>query len=567
MRPLAILIFLVLAGTFLCDISGITTKTDIHWNLFDSFIDSSENTGINSKSFSDVSFPVTLNQVRAQSLVGFIRSKGYKVTGTLDFEVTGKRVVLGHNDELNYLSPKNKSCKVVDSNTFTCRVLIHTQSESVDMIRLYSPEKGQVTVQSAEFTEARMKRSSILGGNIIYAYFFILAGAGPLFYYLRKKRDVELYCLIFVASVFCAILSISSFFFIVIFLLTSFLFIVQLQKEKKDKKRLLFCLILFSIVILLVVKVSLPYIGYIFANPGRFWFLLPLGFSYFIIRLIDLALNVYSGFIKEIRLLDFLAFMAFPATLPAGPIFTFDQFLEARISGYCSVDYGAGLARVSYGVMKKLFADAIIYPFVLAQTNVFITDPGAMNSYLVMEFLFANTLFVFLDFSAYSDMAIGAGRAMGWKVPENFNLPLLQTRLRNFWQCWHMTLSNWVMRRVYMSAIMSSRSITLSTFACMLTIGLWHTVNLSWTFWAVHHTLIMTLERNVLTIVKWPSFLPKTKGLEMMVDRFKLCLGICFVWFWVSLGHSFTLFSNINMAFEAYLSALQGPFYLLTGGV
>lgn len=563
MRSIVFLVFFALIFAFIFDLSGVTTKSDVQWTIFDPTVSGSNNPEIDSTDFKEVDFPVTLNQHKPLAVVGLFKTKGYKVTGWLDITISGEKVAFSHNDKIINLSPHKDICTTLSGDTFRCRAVIHTQSDSVDFVRLYSVSSENVSIVDVSYTEARMKRSSILSGNIIYVYFVSLAFLGPIFFLLRRKKDAELYCLIIITSVFCVFLSLESFIFIICFLLCSYCFIVQLGRESQNKRNVLFCLILFAIFVLVAVKVALPHVGYLFANPGRFWFVLPLGFSYYIIRLIDLALNVYSGAISNVRLLDFLAFMLFPPTLPAGPIFTFDKFITARLVQYNVVDYGSGLARIFYGIIKKIFADTWIYPFVLSQTNLFIVNPDGMSSGSVLKFLLANTLFVYLDFSAYSDMAIGAGRAMGWNVPENFNFPLLQTRLRNFWQSWHMTLSNWVMRRVYMSTIMSCRSIWLSTFASMLTIGLWHTINLSWSFWALHHTLIMTLERSVVSkLSSIRRFVSQKQWAVFGEEVFKSIFGVCLVWFWVALGHSFTLFSNIELAFDAYFSALLTPFVL-----
>jgi D-alanyl-lipoteichoic acid acyltransferase DltB (MBOAT superfamily) len=120
-----------------------------------------------------------------------------------------------------------------------------------------------------------------------------------------------------------------------------------------------------------------------------------------------------------------------------------------------------------------------------------------------------------------------------------------------------MTLTRWVMRRVYFPAFISSRSVTLSMFVAMMVIGIWHAIGLPWVLWAVHHSLAMAAEARMF---------PGTTATAETKGRVRKGLmrvgGTMFVWAWVSLGHSFTLFASPMIAIRCYLTAAMLPFDL-----
>ena len=125
-----------------------------------------------------------------------------------------------------------------------------------------------------------------------------------------------------------------------------------------------------------------------------------------------------------------------------------------------------------------------------------------------------------------------------------------------------MTLSQWVMRRVYFPAFLASHSTTLALVASMLTIGLWHAPTVSWTLWALHHSLAMAAEGRVN-----PNPAPGAAQMEGLTARAAAAgrhlIGMGFMLGWVSLGHAFTLFAAPRVAIETYLAGLSAPFIIL----
>jgi alginate O-acetyltransferase complex protein AlgI len=235
------------------------------------------------------------------------------------------------------------------------------------------------------------------------------------------------------------------------------------------------------------------------ASPG-----VALGVSYVVIRLIDTLLRWHRGEHRDVWLADFLAYVLFPATLPAGPIQTIDQFRGGRLARISSADVAAGLSRLLLGAAKKivvadyLLAQALFKPGGLFERSTM--DPGTSSWPVLAATLLTSFLYAYADFSAYSDMAIGLGRLYGHRIPENFNWPVLASSLRDFWRRWHMTLSSWCMRNIYFPLVLGTRRIYQPLFAVMLAVGLWHAFAASWFAWALHHgaglTILAVLERH-----------------------------------------------------------------------
>src|SRR5258706_3969043 len=111
--------------------------------------------------------------------------------------------------------------------------------------------------------------------------------------------------------------------------------------------------------------------------------------------------------------------------------------------------------------------------------------------------LYAYAFRLFLDFSGYSDIAIGIGILFGLKLPENFDRPYLKDNITTFWQSWHMTLSTWARNYVFtpLSRIMMGRPrkpspvvvVLVTQVATMVAIGLWHGITLNFVIWGLWH--------------------------------------------------------------------------------
>lgn len=205
--------------------------------------------------------------------------------------------------------------------------------------------------------------------------------------------------------------------------------------------------------------------------------LLPIGISFYTFQTMSYTIDVYRGRMAPTR--DFAAFALYVAFFPqlvAGPIERARNLLPQLVDKQpvTRADLEAGFERILWGLVKKtVFADRLAVTVDQVYAN-----PAAFSS---PELMLATACFSFqlyLDFSAYTDIAIGSARLMGIRLSENFNYPFLATNPSMFWSRWHMTLTTWFRDYVYYSLGGTRRSRLLRTFLSLLVVmglmGLWH---------------------------------------------------------------------------------------------
>jgi len=182
--------------------------------------------------------------------------------------------------------------------------------------------------------------------------------------------------------------------------------------------------------------------------------------------------------------------------LVAGPIVRFrdihDQ-INQRVESWDNFYAGAG--RFCWGLCKKViladtcgrFADAI-----------FVLPPAVLDTKTAWLGALAYTLQIYLDFSAYSDMAIGLGMLFGFRFLENFNRPYSAVSLTDFWRRWHISLSRWLRDYLYIplggsrkGAPRTYLNLTLVFLLC----GFWHGANWTFVVWGAYHGLFLVIER------------------------------------------------------------------------
>ncbi|MGH2637250.1 MAG: MBOAT family O-acyltransferase, partial [Actinomycetota bacterium] len=216
---------------------------------------------------------------------------------------------------------------------------------------------------------------------------------------------------------------------------------------------------------------------------------LPIGISFYTFMAISYVVDVSRWEITPAPWLDVFVYLAFFPHLVAGPIVRGDELLPQirRARDSTSID----VSRAAYLILGGLFKKIVVSSFLATQ----IVDPvfGAPEAYSAIDTLFAiygYAIVIYTDFSAYSDIAIGAALLLGFEFPENFDRPYSATSLRDFWQRWHMTLSRWLRDYLYVPLGGSRRGEVRTAVNVMITMllgGLWH--GAGWTFvaWGALH--------------------------------------------------------------------------------
>lgn len=181
-------------------------------------------------------------------------------------------------------------------------------------------------------------------------------------------------------------------------------------------------------------------------------------------------------------------FAIFWPSIVAGPVKRYQQFIPAMEEGTGNVDSSlaaSGFLRVAIGAVKKFAADSCTAYLALAMAS-FATVGSSRRWFM----LFVLAMRIYLDFSGYSDMAIGFGRMAGIRLPENFNWPYLATNMIDFWRRWHISLSTWIRDYVYIPLGGSRRGPVLRATNALVAFslcGLWHGAGWNFVFWGVYH--------------------------------------------------------------------------------
>jgi alginate O-acetyltransferase complex protein AlgI len=217
---------------------------------------------------------------------------------------------------------------------------------------------------------------------------------------------------------------------------------------------------------------------------------IPLGISYFTFKLIHYVIEVGRGNIVDRSLSQFFCYVFLFPIFSAGPIERFDHFLANQDRQWQLPSTVEGVTRIFHGLIKKfVFASLLLLPLDggLDALPGLVDRLGTVPTYKIWAFLVIAYLYAYLDFSAYSDVAIGCSRLFGFRIAENFNFPVLAADIGTFWKRWHMTLANWCQAYVYMPTLGLTRNPYAALYATMLAMGLWHAGSLNWVAWGLYH--------------------------------------------------------------------------------
>lgn len=247
------------------------------------------------------------------------------------------------------------------------------------------------------------------------------------------------------------------------------------------------------------------YLGFFLSNLARLGLdvpmlhvILPLGISFFTITQLLYLLDCHLGTVRDHDLLDYALFVSFFPHLLAGPILYHRQMMaQFRDEGRRRVDWDnmtRGFLLFLVGLAKKvIIADA----FLPVVDPVFAHPEGAR---LTAAWLAAicYMLQLYFDFSGYSDMAVGLARMMNFQIPFNFKSPYRATSLINFWQRWHISLTNAITVLVYQPLMKKLRTPTfahmvIASAVTLFLVGIWHGAGWTFVIFAALHTAGITL--------------------------------------------------------------------------
>lgn len=279
-----------------------------------------------------------------------------------------------------------------------------------------------------------------------------------------------------------------------------------------------------------------------------------LGFSYITFRLLHVLRDKQTGRLPELSLPEFATYVVFFPSLSAGPIDRAERFIKDLRSDFTltSPETLAAGQRLVIGLFKK---------FVIADSLAII----ALNNALAVQVhsagwmwlhLYAYTLQIYFDFSGYTDIAIGIARLVGIKLPENFASPYTKPNLTQFWNSWHMTLTQWI--RAYFfnpfnrwirgyKFLPAWTTILAGQLATMLLIGLWHGITWNFVLWGAWHGLGLFLQNRWSDLAK-ARFAAASPRMQQAMQAGGMLLTFHFV----ALGWVFFALSQPRLSLQVF---------------
>ena len=298
-------------------------------------------------------------------------------------------------------------------------------------------------------------------------------------------------------------------------------YLIDNQQIKNKKKRFAWLFALLALLPLLLFKYynflndaisqGLAAIGLKFALPGLNW-AIPVGISFFTFQAVGYMLDVYHGRAKaEKNLLDYILFVSFFPQVTSGPISTVEEFMP-QIKTIHTFNYKQsvqGLKWLLWGMFIKLV--------VADRLGMFVDTVYANYIHYNGTACFAASLFytlqIYCDFAGYSLMAIGIAATLGFNLINNFKRPYFAISITDFWKRWHISLTRWLTRQVYIPLGGNRCSKARNYFNIMVTFlvsGIWHGANWTFVFWGAMHGALQVMEK----ALGWHKYEGKNRGVK-----------------------------------------------------
>ncbi|MDP2683424.1 MAG: MBOAT family O-acyltransferase [bacterium] len=238
--------------------------------------------------------------------------------------------------------------------------------------------------------------------------------------------------------------------------------------------------------------------GFAKVQLGSTWqIILPLGISFYTFQSMSYTIDVYRGLVPATRnFLNFASFVTMFPQLVAGPIVRYADISKQLVNRVVTRPlFASGIRRFIVGFGKKmLIANQVAIP----ADAIFAIPANELTISLAWFGVICYSLQIYFDFSAYSDMAIGLGRMLGFKFLENFNYPYIAKSIQDFWRRWHISLSTWFRDYLYIPLggnRKSSGRTYVNLVIVFLITGLWHGASWNFIIWGLFHGLFLIIER------------------------------------------------------------------------
>lgn len=275
-------------------------------------------------------------------------------------------------------------------------------------------------------------------------------------------------------------------------------------KNRNFKRKILLSLgILFNIGLIFYFK----YYDFFVENINSFFhtnfilknIVLPLGISFFTFQQLSFLIDSYRKEVPKLNFINYAAFVTYFPQLIAGPIVTHDellpQFKDKKRKKFHWENFSKGIYIFTLGLSKKV----LIADIFGNAANVGFNAVSKLNTTTAIIVMLSFTIQIYFDFSGYCDMAIGLGKMMNIDLPKNFDSPYKSFTILEFWKRWHLTLTRFFTKYIYIPLGGSRRGKIRTYFNVLIVFlisGIWHGANWTFIIWGFLHGLFSVITRH-----------------------------------------------------------------------
>ena len=287
-------------------------------------------------------------------------------------------------------------------------------------------------------------------------------------------------------------------------IIVNYILALLIDKQNTEIYRKLFLVI--SIVGNVIALLYFKYYNFFISNANSILktnfntknIILPLGVSFFTFQQIMYLVNIYKREIERVDIFDYLAYILYFPKLVSGPVVEPAELIS-QIN--CIEGKRINWDNISFGI--KIFCLGFFKKLILADTFAAAVSWGYANMDVVTSMdlflvMLSYTFEIYFDFSGYSDMAVGISTMLNITLPINFNSPYKALSIREFWTRWHMTLTGFLTKYIYIP-LGGSRNGKFRTYVNILIVflvsGIWHGANWTFVLWGIAHGLFSIADR------------------------------------------------------------------------
>lgn len=407
--------------------------------------------------------------------------------------------------------------------------------------------------------------------------FLILFSLFLVFYlFLKDKKTLRTtYIIIFSLYFFYKT---SGDFVIILFGSITLNFIFALLIDISDDKTLKRVSFLFGLVINILVLFYFKYFNFLIDNLNflfdfkfaKFEMFLTIGISFFTFQQISYLTDVYRKTIQPTEnFLDYTFYVSFFPYIISGPIVRAGDLLPQiqKNIDITKEDINKGYFLIVRGLIKK----AILSYYITQYSDLIFDTPQNFSGFENLIAIYSYSLQIYLDFSGYSDLAIGISRILGFKIKDNFNEPYKSENIIEFWKRWHISLSTWLRDYLFLpityfylrhsknNKISILNSYVFATIITMTIAGIWHGAANKFAIWGILHGLALVVNRLFLYFVKRKirnAIIPKYFGIFITFNFISL------LWITFRSPDINAIFNMLNSIFLNFDLAYLMPFYI-----